>query len=219
MEPKGNLIYLETLRGLAAFVVVLTHLQFTFFGMQGGPAGAFSVRLFFLLSGFVLSISFFRKGKPVMLVSAALRRYPRLMFPVLASVMFFWVLMEAHGFKNHEAAIIMNQGSDSWLNHQAMVHLTGIEALAQGSFNTFFRYDENTTLNSSLWTMSFELKGSAFIFMLLATLAFIRRKWLLYPVITLCLVLLDRRFSFYLIDFLAGAILCESLYGVSNREN
>jgi peptidoglycan/LPS O-acetylase OafA/YrhL len=116
-KESGRLLALEGLRGVAAIVVVIFHALLIFYeymvfgpsvastqhmGLEdnlfGSPfriffAGTFAVAIFFVLSGFVLSIGFLSKGKKIILQKLALKRYLRLMLPALASVMIAWLLI------------------------------------------------------------------------------------------------------------------------------
>lgn len=103
---------LEGLRGIAAFVVVLGHLRHTFFfearntwnanGQIFGTVaeamfdGNFAVWIFWVMSAFVLSLRFHVTDDHVasrsILSDALIRRYPRLLLPVLISVFFAWAL-------------------------------------------------------------------------------------------------------------------------------
>ena len=97
---------LETLRGLAALSVVFWHTMLgffptwpgifpalpqteaingnVFFGLIHGPA---AVAFFFVLSGFVLTRRFFLDGNAEFLLRNAIKRWPRLAFPVTAVVL------------------------------------------------------------------------------------------------------------------------------------
>ncbi len=212
VPPKRNLHYLESLRGLAALVVVLVHLTFAFFPTclpLVEPLGTLSVRTFFLLSGFVLSISYFRRRERSVLAPAALKRYLRLMLPVCASILTAWALMEFGAFHNFEAAAAMGQPADAWLNTQLTNKLTFGQALLQGTFGTFFQFSMGTTLNLNLWTMSIELAGSVFVFAFLALHSVTPKRWLSYTITALVLLAVPRRMGLYGLDFFAGVALCD----------
>ena len=58
MEQKQEIRKLNTLRGLAAFIVLITHFSDAtgwLDGVLGGRAGQYGVMLFFLLSGFLMA--------------------------------------------------------------------------------------------------------------------------------------------------------------------
>src|SRR3974390_1554992 len=97
---------LEALRGLASISVVFWHVMLGFFpersgiftaldhsnvintqiwfGLIYGPA---AVAFFFVLSGFVLTRSFLLSGDANQIFRNAIKRWPRLAFPVLIAVL------------------------------------------------------------------------------------------------------------------------------------
>ncbi|WP_175405518.1 MULTISPECIES: acyltransferase family protein [unclassified Pseudomonas] len=109
MPPKMDLSKLDGLRGIAAVIVVFSHVLFWFYPAmhlgertKGRPLdgiewfqspftffyrGGFSVSMFFILSGLVLTYSISRNPDVLLAVrKAALKRYIRLGVPVGASV-------------------------------------------------------------------------------------------------------------------------------------
>ena len=127
MNQSHKLPALEGLRGIAAFIVVIWHLHLAFFAnsfedirlhlahiphfpalvlqavIEGLQNGSFAVWLFWIMSGFVLSLQFFLRAHQSPLAAAHdyleeafLRRYPRLLVPVLASVCFAYLLLRCN---------------------------------------------------------------------------------------------------------------------------
>ena|SRR6516164_4306157 len=105
----GRLRQLDGLRGLAALVVVIFHFLSAFapnfipdqidtpYVLADTPFGIFfngpfSVSIFFVLSGFVVSNAAAKRRSPIYLNLAL--RYVRLAVPVLFSVIFAWMLLE-----------------------------------------------------------------------------------------------------------------------------
>ncbi len=98
---EGKIIYLDGLRGLAAFIVVIYHHFYGFYPkflypsedkvltqLSGSPLnifynGNFAVYIFFILSGYVLTYKFFKTRNYGIIISSAARRYIRLLVPVL----------------------------------------------------------------------------------------------------------------------------------------
>ena len=125
-HTPSKILALEGVRGIAAMIVVFSHLRNMFLVdsdtqllnvlsawpdamakatvlvVEGLLDGAFSVWTFWVLSGFVLSHKYFKhiqreqlQAARIVLVDAAIRRYPRLLIPVLLSVL-FEVFMRQH---------------------------------------------------------------------------------------------------------------------------
>src|ERR1700722_1765234 len=126
----GKFLQLEGLRGLAAAMVVAWHFVWAFApsqlgsvagspeqGLVGSPIaasidGPAAVVLFFVLSGFVIPLRFFRSGQARTVVQAAAKRWPRLAGLSVLAVLFSYVLFRLGLFHYREAAIVT--GSD-WL--------------------------------------------------------------------------------------------------------
>lgn len=211
---------LDGLRGAAALAVVLGHFVNAFlpwtsgFGavrhlpfepaLQEAPftlfySGSFAVAVFFVLSGFVLSVKFFQTSSVDVVVSSALRRYVRLAVPVLGSVVVAWFLLAAGLMRNHEAA--ERTGSTGWLSTFWNMSANPVRAVYEGTYGAFFR--GSVDYNSSLWTMSYELAGSFIVFMLLALFGKVRRRWVVYAVFCLALG------RDYYVAFVMGVALCD----------
>jgi peptidoglycan/LPS O-acetylase OafA/YrhL len=210
VPSKGTLHYLESLRGLAALAVVLNHIQRAFypdFFPQLVVLGGLAVRLFFVLSGFVLSISYFRKRERSVVFLAAAKRYPRLMLPVCASVLTAWAVIQAGAVRTKQAALAMQQPPGTWLYHEPSHALPLRQALYEGTIGTFVH--GAVFFNTSLWTMSTELAGSFFVFAFLLVDSLVARRWLLYAGVGLACLALPAHFSIFGLDFLAGLALCD----------
>jgi peptidoglycan/LPS O-acetylase OafA/YrhL len=178
-------ISLEAIRGCAAVIVVLYHCcvgflpqhtglfpQYAALSWQGYPLffvinGVGAVSLFFVLSGYVLTRRYFMLGDVRLLLRGAVKRWPRLMGPVLVTVLISYGLFGAGLYAFQEAG---RASGSPWLVRFANVlespfHIYLWGALTQGSFLTFFRGDiSDYTYDSSLWTMHPELMGSFIVF-------------------------------------------------------
>lgn len=223
-----KLLCLESIRGIAALIVVIHHLLYAFWpqvkhsdqAIQGTSwlywfgatplfalhNGFFSVRLFFVLSGFVLSFSYFNSGDTRVVSSAAFRRYFRLMPLAFASIMIAWLLLHFRLIFNQQALTALGFSKTEWLGSEFLNadRISFLGAVKNGMFDVFFR--KECTLNRVLWTMPLELMGSYFVFSFLALFGGAVRRWLLYVVL---FIVLDQTENYYFIDFLAGIVLCD----------
>jgi peptidoglycan/LPS O-acetylase OafA/YrhL len=180
---------LEALRGSAALIVVLCHSITGFLPQYYGyiPSlasdrlqgsvfycflnGSASVCLFFVLSGYILTRRYCESGDSRILLNGAIKRWPRLMGPVLVTVLISYSLFYFHLYNFQKAGIV---SGSHWLvkfagafppteaPHAATPAIHYWDALLQGSFLTFFRGD--WLFDSSLWTMQPELMGSFIAF-------------------------------------------------------
>jgi peptidoglycan/LPS O-acetylase OafA/YrhL len=226
----------EAIRGLAAVAVLVCHVILTFcpgLYWRNGPAwdplpfwlqslarfpgkflwdGPTAVRIFFVLSGFVLSLSFFQKGSTTALGSAALRRYPRLMLPVAASVLLAFLLLQTGAICNHDMIRFRNEtqglandpdGANPWLRLFYNFSPDGLAALRDATWATFIT---PSPYNPVLWTMPIELAGSLLVYAFLALFGGLRRRWLLYGIAAGLLV---TRQDYFMVDFLMGMVLSD----------
>jgi peptidoglycan/LPS O-acetylase OafA/YrhL len=170
---------LEVIRGVAALVVVVWHVCYAFFphyhpdfaaqSLQGSPLFVFmngpaALTLFFVLSGYVLTRRYFEFGDNRILLRSAVKRWPRLMGPVLLVVLASYVLFKLDLYRFGQAGAI----SGSWwlikfgYAYDLKPPIEFWDALRQGAFLTFFRGD--FYYDSSLWTMQPEFIGSFIVF-------------------------------------------------------
>lgn len=163
--------YLDGLRGWAALFVLLGHVGPNFlFATHPLPVlpiffdGQLAVYVFFVLSGYVLSIEFFRTGKRKGIVDLALRRYPRLTIPIFASCLLAYILLKLGLFSNLAAAELAKSG---WLKLFYTFEPNLVEFLRFSLWNVYAAYSGEQSYNAVLWTMPYEMAGSFIIFGLL----------------------------------------------------
>lgn len=98
LKPHRRIVELDSLRALAAINLVLFHFTLVYTNKHGyssplgfqWPFGAYGVEMFFILSGFVNSMSLMRRGKPVDFVAARLIRIvPVFLLVIIANL---WIL-------------------------------------------------------------------------------------------------------------------------------
>ena len=189
-RTDSKLVQLEALRGLAAFIVVAWHFLWAFdparigivdgfdpssamlgsvsFASIDGPA---AVTLFFVLSGFVLPLGFFRSGRTELVVRATAKRWLRLVCLVMLAVLLSWLLFRFGLYRHREAAQI---SQSAWLGTFGGSHPQEgfapslFSAVLEGSLFAFLR--EPDMYNPVLWTMHHEFLGSFVTFFLAITL-------------------------------------------------
>lgn len=219
---------LEGLRGIAAIVVALYHnaLAFyplAFFGIStslapmqhvgfetmlyGSPfggllSGTLSVSIFFVLSGFVLSIGYFQTKNNEVVKKLATKRYLRLMLPALASILICYFLMKLGLSHIQEAAMFTHSG---WLSGAWTFTPHLIDAFRDGLLTIFTAGSD--PYNNVLWTMTTEFAGSFIVFGFLLLFARSRYRWIGYLILTVIL------FNTWFAGFGIGMILAD-LYQV-----
>ena len=172
--PGRKLTELDSVRGIAAVVVFNLHFLGGVRGdvlkrlgstpLYGVANGGAAVMLFFVLSGFVLTLAPLRSGRARRLAGPAVRRYPRLAGPVVVAALLSVVLAKAGGFPG-VGWIAARTGKlfplDMFWGSQ-MGNDAAWPVLREAAFGTFFLGGSDH--NPVLWTMKWELLGSALAF-------------------------------------------------------
>ncbi|MBA4018932.1 MAG: hypothetical protein C0483_17325 [Pirellula sp.] len=231
LPVAGKIEAFESVRGLASFAVLIAHTCLAFwpaFYMRSGPLwdgysstvrwfassparslwdGHFAVSIFFVLSGFVLSLSYFRTRSAEVLASGAARRYLRLMLPALASVLLAYLFMRTGAMHNQAAVQLMDTtlgAPHSWLAQYYNFPPRLLNALREGSCDALLT--GVSYYNGFLWTMPVEIAGSFFVFAFLSLFGQARGRSVFYVAFSLLFTYIDR---FFLVDFLLGMMMCD----------
>ena len=229
-EGHGRDIALESLRGLAAMMVIAWHLTLGFapgrlglvvgqdaavsvmgrpwFGMINGAA---AVIFFFVLSGYVLTRRALETSDAAILVRGIIKRLPRLALPVTCVVLFSWLLFVLHLYRYEAASILTRSG---WLLGMGSSPPPDPRAfgraLGEGLWLTFFRGD--ATFDSSLWTMRLEFSGSLVAFalglvLLMLAPARARYRWMMLAIAGIVLFHGDSRLCAFPIGVALACLL------------
>lgn len=220
MQTKKRFDELEGLRGLAAIAVVVSHFILAFYPalitgnmkyahtsyegwVHGTPlaigyAGTFAVAIFFVLSGFVLSVGFFRKGDAESVKSMAMGRYLRLMIPALTSVLLAYILIKiGSGYIASSAG----DSTKSWYLHSWVMDAGLVDAVKNGMVGIFM--DGGSAYNNVLWTMKIEFFGSFLVFVFL--LLFAKSKYRLFVYLGLAAA----TFNTWFLPFVIGIAIAD----------
>jgi len=224
---SGKLLPLAGLRGIAAAIVVLYHLVlgFTHKGVGTVPHGhgaldpvfmfglgllngGAAVAIFFVLSGFILSLPFGRDRSIARITAAILKRWPRLAILTTIACLAAWALIHLSHDNYKDAAAVIGTG---WMATHGNGPITGqhlslLAALKEGLFSVFFLGDVH--FDSPLWTMRIELFGSFAIFLAAPILFWIESWPVRLFVIGTVMIAAGGIYPFtYVSDFLIGTIL------------
>jgi peptidoglycan/LPS O-acetylase OafA/YrhL len=219
---------LEFVRGVAALIVVFWHTTLAFFperagifadldqsnSLSGSPVfallnGGASVVLFFVLSGYVLTYSFFSTGECAGMIRTAQRRIPRLAFLTTFVCCLSWLLFALGAYYFAEAGVASRSPWLAGFGYAAEIpeNRTLLSAFLQGAFWTFFRGD--SYFNSSMWTMKWELVGSYLAFGLAFIVFNIKSIIWRYYIFGALVLYLDISGNTYLVCFVVGVAFAE----------
>lgn len=217
----GKISYLDGLRGTAAIMVFFSHFRIAFLPEVSGYFvnffcdGFFAVMIFFILSGFVLSNSFFAEKNAISFKFSSIKRYFRLEFPIIFSLILVYLLSILSLFYNQQASHLTNS---DWLQS----FFTGIPTVLHVLFDSFIGIIilGNVTLNPVLWTMRVEFYGSLLIFAILFIFKNNYFNDIKYRFIFYAFVLLLISDTFFA-GFIIGMILCDlkNSHIISNHKN
>ncbi len=219
---------IEGTRGVAAFIVLLSHLSLTFFPylhsfevspdsqyyiqniLHNSPfafsySGTFAVYVFFVLSGYILTHVASKKNFYEFAVMF-LKRYPRLMIPATISCVLAYVAFNTP-FLSCKTMLT------DWIREYGDFNYTFIGAVYNGVIESFII--GKSAYNPVLWTIHIELIGSFFIFGLCFLEKFnlfnIRGLFVLHSGLIICLtgmaLFTNEQIGLGLIAFMAGQLL------------
>jgi peptidoglycan/LPS O-acetylase OafA/YrhL len=223
--------YLDGLRGVAALMVFFAHLTISLMPavvtfnpgeahsrfdapLGASPlaliwAGNSAVCIFFVLSGFVLSE--FCQHSRLSFPAQMLRRYLRLVLPMLITSGFALVLLYFGLYKTLDAA---NEATKSgWLSMWYRAFDPSLFGMIKETVYTVFATGK-ANYNCNLWTMQIELFGSAYVFLAFALIGNKRLRiaaWIVFGAI---------HYSDYYCLFAIGGLLYDLddfLAGLSQR--
>ena len=223
MDTTEKISYLDGLRGVAAINVLIMHFfivlapaliytsrmparlgnfeqYFTATPLGLIGAGNFSVCIFFVLSGYVLTQKYFKTKDRNIILSSALRRYIRLFVPVLAVIIFSFLLASTGAFRYYIEAVAIS-GNNNYANYWTFTPDI-INAIKAALWGTFFT--GNDTYNPVLWTMTFEFYGSMLVFAIALLFGSLRNRWTLYLALALIF------FNTYYLAFIIGTALSDA---------
>jgi peptidoglycan/LPS O-acetylase OafA/YrhL len=174
-------------------------------GMLNGGA---AVAVFFVLSGFILSLPFSKDRSIWRVLTAMLKRWPRLAMLTTIACLFAWALITATHDNYRTAAHVI--GTHWMASHGnspiAKPDVSLFAAFREGLYQVFLFGDVH--FDSPLWTMRIELFGSFAVF-LAAPLLFAIRSWeIRLSLIVLVMIWAGDSFPItYISDFLVGVVL------------
>jgi peptidoglycan/LPS O-acetylase OafA/YrhL len=194
-STKLRLEFLDGLRGWGALMVFLYHLIVQLLSNTAPPYkskylaflldGDFAVFIFFVLSGFVLSIKFVISPGKYSLTQAVIARYFRLMLPIIITSFFAYMLMLAHAMYNVPASVPSN--TPQWLGVYFNFEPTLAYFLQFNLYYVFFNFNPGANFNPVLWTIAYEFTGSMLVYLIIGFFRTDKNKTYLVPIVFIIL--------------------------------
>lgn len=155
---------MDGLRGWAAVVVLLNHVAARLFDTVPIATltpidGTLAVYVFFVLSGYVLSIGYIKHPDRRYIAALAIRRYPRLTIPILGSSLAAYAMVQM-GLMDNIRTILPS--GEHWFVALFDAKNSPLTTAAYATWGVYF--DQRTPhLNPAFWTMRTELLGSLLV--------------------------------------------------------
>lgn len=232
MVENSKYLAVESIRGVACFMVILSHLSLTFFPflhaftgkadplynpvqsfIHDSPIGFFfsgtsAVFIFFVLSGFILTkVALKGSDVPKKILSMSIKRYPRLMIPALASCILAYLAFQLFDITSPQLT--------DWIHEYGDFSFSLSGAIYSGLIDVFF-LSGHSQYNPVLWTMKIELLGSIVIYILCLNRATLKVPCLMggFFILTVMFIVfrwVDPILGLGVISFYGGYLFC--LYG------
>ena len=208
MNKNMRIEFIDGLRGFMALCVVYIHYSALFYPTLFLGVYNFStfVNIFFIISGFVLSYRFWQNKKIEPLTGAALKRYIRLTVAPLVSILIVYALLKLDLIFNVEVCNVTN--ALDVMKIFLAIEPNFINALYEGLFGMYFNYNQVTSYNPVLWTMSIEFKGSILSLAFLALFGKIKNRLPLYIIFSMISLMTDIVY----LEFITGIFLADFIY-------
>lgn len=183
---KDRIHFLDGLRGWGALSVLLCHAFVDVFPVDQASMnllsqtflfnGTFAVWVFFIVSGFSLSVHFCETREGSSLKRMFVGRYFRLAVPILIVSLLVWAASNL--------GLIPDVEKRQGRLQEFLVAAPSIgDTITFSSYGVFFDYKPSQTLVPPLWTMTYEIWGSFLILALLALIGELGKRWALYAIL------------------------------------
>jgi peptidoglycan/LPS O-acetylase OafA/YrhL len=226
IKNNGRIKFIDGLRGICALIVVLSHFMVAFFPaaywgtsvqshmrynidtyLSQSPvsifyAGNYSVCIFFLITGFVLTTTIYKEDS---LKKVATKRYFRLCIPILVATLIIYLFMKLNLFSSINVAKITGS---QWLNDLYNFTPNFKEMLSITLFDVLFI--GNAKYNTVFWMMSILFYGSFLTLLVTSIWGNMKNRQIIYALIILIFIKLGNMYIYY-IAFILG-LFCADMF-------
>lgn len=216
-QKDEKLQHVDGLRGIACFMVVLSHLALIFYPGLHDPdlinnnsivklifnsplafaySGTSAVYIFFVLSGYILTYAFNKGDALSNAAKMTTKRYFRLAVPAIASCVFCWFILSA----NTPSRELLS----AWFNSYRVDSGSFLDSIYSGAVSSFV--GDGSKYNPVLWTMKIELIGSFITYFLCLALLKSNKKTLVLIFFSILIFLssLPQKEKYGYIAFIVG---------------
>ena len=164
--------------------------------------GNFGVRMFMTISGFFVGYRFFLTGDKHSLGSGAVKKYFRLVFPILTANIAIFALMKLGLFRNAEASALAGTSVFFGNYNQFVPSLFGaVKEAVWGCFAT-----GANQYNGPLWFIYYEFFGTLLVAAILSLVGKSRARYVAYAIAAILSIRTD------FLPFILGCVVCDLTY-------
>lgn len=164
--------------------------------------GKFGVRIFMTLSGFFVGYRFFTTGDKKSLKTGVIKKYFRLILPIVVVNIAIFILMSLGVYKNHEASLLA--GSEVFVGNYNTFAPNLLGALKEAFWGCFVTGENQ--YNGPLWFIYYEFFGTLLIAAILSLLGESKARYIAYAVGVIIFIRID------FLPFILGTIVCDLTY-------
>ena len=161
--------------------------------------GKFGVRMFMTISGFFVGYRFFVTGNKRSLTGGVIKKYLRLVFPIMTANIAIYLLMRLHLFAN--AAASAKAGTSLYFGSYNTFEPHLMQALAEAVWGCFATGANH--YNGPLWFIYYEFFGTLLVAAILSLLGNSKARYIAYAVG--CVLCIRNDF----LPFLLGCVVCD----------
>ena len=164
--------------------------------------GKYGVRIFMTLSGFFVGYRFFLTGEKHSLKSGVIKKYFRLILPIVTVNILIFILMSLGAYQNHQASLLA--GSDIFVGNYNTFSPNFLAALKEAFWGCFVTGENQ--YNGPLGFIYYEFFGTLLIAAILSLLGESRARYIVYAVCALIFIRSD------FLPFVLGTVVCDLTY-------
>ena len=164
--------------------------------------GKFGVRIFMTLSGFFVGYRFFLTGDKKSIKTGAVKKYFRLILPIVVTNIAIYILMSLGLYQNHDASVIV--GSEVFVGNYNNFVPSLWGALKEALWGCFVTGENQ--YNGPLWFIYYEFFGTLLIAAILSLVGESRVRYIVYGVAAVIFIRSD------FLPFILGTAICDLTY-------
>ncbi len=164
--------------------------------------GKFGVKMFMTISGFFVGYRFFLTGDKSSLSAGVVKKYFRLVFPIVTANIAIYAMMKLGLFMNAEASALI--GSQVFVGNYNQFEPSLLAAIKEAVWGCFATGANK--YNGPLWFIYYEFFGTILVAAILSLLGKSKARYIAYAIGAILTIRSD------FLPFIMGAVVCDLTY-------